>query len=254
MPAAYAHSRFGRQVMASVDAETLQILQKFSGLYRVGLQGPDPLFYYNPFFKNSRTDLACRLHRIPGTELFSGQKADDGQLAYLYGLLAHYCLDSVCHPYVNAVSASGECGHTELETDFDRFLMIRDGIALPHTQNLGEQLSLTPEECGLAAACLPGVSAGDFARSLSNMRLAARILSGNTILTRPLLERVLPKLGSVKDHLMSTEPNPRALRCRDTLFSHYRQAQERYPVLARKLHNHLRHGTPLDEQFIPIMG
>ena len=52
------------------------------------------------------------------------RQKDEALLAYLLGFGCHYLLDSVCHPYVDAVDAKGRVS-TLLEIEFDRVLMER---------------------------------------------------------------------------------------------------------------------------------
>lgn len=47
--------------------------------------------------------------------------------AYLYGYLCHFMLDSECHPYIDLYMEEKDLGHLEIETDFDRYLMEKDG-------------------------------------------------------------------------------------------------------------------------------
>ena len=46
-------------------------------------------------------------------------------LSYLCGFMCHYMLDSECHPYISRYMDERGLGHLEIETDFDRELMIR---------------------------------------------------------------------------------------------------------------------------------
>ena len=57
----------------------------------------------------------------------------DAARDYLFGLLGHYCLDSVCHPFVNRLVQSGEAKHVPLESEFERFLLELDGKTSPET-------------------------------------------------------------------------------------------------------------------------
>ena len=257
MPALYAHRRFAREVMPCLGRR----LEGKEALYFAGSQGPDPLFYYNPFMKNPVTDLGSLAHSLSGREFFTavcarlGKEPAQARMAYLWGLLTHYCLDSFCHPYVNGLADGGICNHTELETEFDRMLLTMDGIRHPHWKDLGAKLRLTEDECAIAADCFPPMTGRQYSRCLRNMRLSTRILSGKTVLRRELLEKALPHFGSnVRYQLMTKGPNPRVARKTAKLLERYCRAREQFPELLKQLEDHLRQGTPLGDDFAPDFG
>lgn len=134
MPAAYAHIRFGRE--QALPGKYGALPRNFPQLYTVGLQGPDLLFYHNPVFSTAKVREGHRLHAMTGQAFFKAaidayKKApSDGALAYLFGVLGHYCLDSRVHPLVNQLVTSQQIDHVALETEFDRFLQQRDGLVL----------------------------------------------------------------------------------------------------------------------------
>ncbi len=110
-------------------------------LFRLGAQGPDPLFFHHCFpgdGKGRLAEVGTGLHAFrTGAFLAYGMRqlspvswsAAWMQLAtYLTGMVCHYCLDRILHPYVNAVSenwiwsANGIPVHTthgEVETMLD---------------------------------------------------------------------------------------------------------------------------------------
>ena len=74
-------------------------------------------------------------HDRTGTDFFTcaargwesaGQPPE--MLAYLLGVVCHFTLDAACHGYVERkIQASGE-SHTKIETEFDRYLMVANGL------------------------------------------------------------------------------------------------------------------------------
>lgn len=54
--------------------------------------------------------------------------ADDKTMsrAYIYGFICHFALDSECHPYVEKMIQKSGIGHSEIEMEFDRYLLIED--------------------------------------------------------------------------------------------------------------------------------
>ena len=59
-----------------------------------------------------------------------GRPAADrgGAYAYLLGFLCHFALDAACHGYIENKIAVSHVTHTEIESEFDRFLLERQGI------------------------------------------------------------------------------------------------------------------------------
>ena len=136
MPANYAHYRFGKQLLSGMCPNDRRSIQRFRRLYDMGLHGPDIFFYYNPLIKTATGQLGGVFHAQSGQEFFARVCAQAGSEAgrvYLLGLLGHYCLDSLCHPYVEKKDADGSARHVELESEFDRYLLEADGVApAPH--------------------------------------------------------------------------------------------------------------------------
>ena len=133
MPSAYAHLRFGWEVLSAIPAPYRAAAKNLTQLYNVGTQGPDPLFYYNPLVENPVDKQGHHCHAMTGKAFFEAALVryraapSEGAAAYLFGVLAHYCLDSHCHPLINASTEEADLDHMELETEFDRFLLQKDG-------------------------------------------------------------------------------------------------------------------------------
>ncbi|MEE3486781.1 MAG: zinc dependent phospholipase C family protein [Bulleidia sp.] len=106
MPAATTHVEFARDVYYALPCEVRLSIHSMN-LYFLGSQGPDFLFYH-------------RFSALPGTlKPVGNQMHDEKQqevIAFLHeycernpslhdyylGFLTHYCLDSTCHPLINA--------------------------------------------------------------------------------------------------------------------------------------------------------
>jgi len=258
MPANYAHYRFGMLTVKALPDTFRRPIQRFRRLFDVGLHGPDIFFHYNPFWHNPVAQLGVDFHRKTGREFFTAACAawkaapSEAATAYLYGLLGHYCLDSVCHPYVVEKDNAGVVRHAELETDFDRYLLRLDGKVPPHLQSVSEHMQLTRGECVTAAQFFVPATPAQVQRSVRNTALYARLLANKR---RKLLELCLkPTNENVRDHVMMTKANPRCEGMHPELMKLYDLALTRYPVMLAELQAHLESGTPLGEYFDPIFS
>ena len=258
MPSNYAHYRFGGLVLNTLDPEMRSPIQRFRRIFDVGLHGPDLLFYYNPFWNNASGQLGSRLHQKTGREFFTAactvlkENPSETGAIYLFGLLGHYCLDSLCHPYVIQQDKDGQVRHAELETDFDRYLLRLDGKIPPHLQCINEHMHLTQGECVTVSQFLSPATPSQIRSSIRNMRLHTKLLAHKK---RALLEAILKLTNkNVQDHVMMAKPNPRCEKHNPELIALYNTALARYPSMLQQLVAHINDGTPLGEDFDPIFG
>ncbi len=136
MPATYAHRRLGDAVLARLPDQLQQQLSPHHDAWAFGLHGPDPLFFYRPLKKTPISERGHAMHRAPAAEFFApaaelyrsrGERPED--LAYLLGFLCHFALDSVCHPLVSARMQEASLSHAEVESQYDYYLLRRDGLS-----------------------------------------------------------------------------------------------------------------------------
>lgn len=141
MPGFITHYIFGCQVIKEIDNKHIKkVIKDNINVYSLGLQGPDLLFYFPYSFTGNRKRLASVMHvyetgsffenlideisKLNGNEQYIG-------IAYLYGFLGHYSLDTECHPYIYYRTGYLSKGrdyfgkHTDFETDIDNILYDR---------------------------------------------------------------------------------------------------------------------------------
>ena len=70
MPAAYAHYRFGRDLLAHLPREKQDLIQDHRTLYDLGLQGPDLLFYCHPLRNDPLNGQGAQIHAAPAERFF----------------------------------------------------------------------------------------------------------------------------------------------------------------------------------------
>ena len=133
MPATYAHYKFGKKVYRALPGELREMIKENKAAYLLGLHGPDLLFYYHSYSKNRINQLGVKMHEETARSFFEKARKQYQKrpnyvlLSYLCGFMCHYMLDSECHPYISRYMDERGLGHLEIETDFDRELMIEDG-------------------------------------------------------------------------------------------------------------------------------
>lgn len=255
MPASYAHYRFGKRLLPTLPSHVRQTIQRFRRMYDLGLQGPDFFFYYNPFMSTVTGQLGTAFHQQSGQEFFSKAckaASSEAAEAYLYGLLAHYCLDSVCHPFINQLVTIGEAEHVALESEFDRFLLVRDREPSPHTFDMSKFFRVTRGECMTVANFYPGSTGSKVSRSIRFMGLFTKLLCHpNQKLRTAVLKKTKPSLIS---YSIPAEENPALAIYVRELHDLYSQAMERYPILLQQLLEHLRKEEPFGDDFSQSFG
>lgn len=255
MPASYAHYRFGRLLLPGLPDEIHQCVQRFRRMYDTGLQGPDFFFYYSPGFHTATYALGDRFHRQSGQVFFPTACAaatSEAARAYLYGLLGHYCLDSVIHPYVDRLDAAGEAKHIPLESEFDRFLLEQDGETSPHTFNRGKLIKLTRGESMTVAKFYPGATGGKVNHSVSLMSLCVRLLAHpNRKLQEQVLNLTAPQF---LEHRLPEKPVDTLAPFVPELARLYNQALGNYPALLAEITDHMQSGKAFSEAFSPNFG
>ena len=258
MPTEYAHYRFGHQVIPTLPADLQRSIGRFRRLFDVGLHGPDPFFHYNILRHTPIGHLGTTMHEETGEAFFTRAcrrlklHPSEAGTVFLYGWLGHYCLDSICHPFVHAHTDEGPIGHVELEKEFDRFLLVMDGKTPPHTQDFSDHMRLSRSEAATAAEFLSPATPAQVYRTTRNMALNTHLLA--TVNPR-LLSAALSRLGKeIAYQQMPSEPNPICAFLDEEFLSLYNQALALYPEMARQLAAHIRSRAPFGEEFSKIYG
>ena len=228
MPSAYAHLRFGWEVLSAIPTPYRAAAKNLTQLYNVGTQGPDPLFYYNPLVENPVDKQGHHCHAMTGKAFFEAALVryraapSEGAAAYLFGVLAHYCL------------------------------LQKDGKLPPHLQDYYKSLRMTRGERATAAALYENLSPRAFGwcvRNLANVHHVA------TSRNRRFAKRLLG-LGGRRGRafLMTVGPNPMYAHLDEPIFEAYSAALADFPTLAAQLADALKDGAPLGPEFDPTFG
>ena len=261
MPATYAHYRFGAQMLKRMPADICPTAKCHRRMYDVGLHGPDLFFFYKPARSTQIGRLGNKYHRQTGKVFFSrvcrNLRMEPGEAgkAYLYGVLCHYVLDACCHPLVERYSWEGIACHTRVETEFDRFLMERDGIHPPKDMRLTGHMRLTKEEAAIVSRFYPGTEAKHILDSLKGMTGIRKALELPEGPVRSLVIKTMSAGSEIfRDMVITDQPDKVCRELDDPLFERYRRAETLFPEMLRQLRDHLAHHAPLGAEFDAIFG
>ena len=262
MPAMYAHQRFGEIVYDELPQSVRGRIDSCRDLYDIGLQGPDIFFYQDPIRWGKYPQYGNRLHGMSGHAFFrmalnrygsrygwirpseeavrenrqtaASEEAAMETRVYLYGAVCHYALDSICHPYINRVDATGVTTHAELEGDFDRHILELEGKN-PVKENISRGIRPSSRAAKAVSVVYPEADEGVVLHSLRGCVCFQTLLLCRSDAKRNLLYRGIRKLGkerSLKPHIMSPTADPNcaeALPHMDELF------REAVPLAVRRI-------------------
>lgn len=237
MPSTYAHYRFGKDVYRNLPTAIQKEIRPERKLFLIGLHGPDLLFYYKPLSVNKINQIGYHMHERPGIEFFAEaitkiRDADSGiqpaMKAYIYGFLCHFLLDSSCHGYIQKKIESSGITHTEIETEFDRMLMLRDEYS-PLTHELTDHIHTGMRQAEIISRYFNGVTPIQIRKALKSMRFYNHLLIAPHLPKRVLILLLLKLTGNYKEMhglLVNRKPNP---DCEDScreLFLLYKGARK----------------------------
>lgn len=250
MPGVYAHYRFGRQVISNLSPKQKQCVTRFRRLYDMGLYGGDIFHYYSLLMETDTGKLEETYHGQSGIAFFSqalAQANTEGARAYLYGVLAHYCLDSLCKAYLLRQKEAG-ASLAALDADFDSYLLTIDGLELPY--DLSRYMELTRGECVTVSQFYPPATAAQTHAAIRHMTLFYRFLAGKN---QKRVHRILSALGKsdLKLRAFPKELPYTPTATAQELMSRYSRAVKLYPDLLAELTRAMEEGTPLGGIFKP---
>ena len=261
MPSGYTHYRFGTVVFSTLPADTRRSVQRFRRLYDVGLHGPDLFYYYNPISQKGAGLLGVKFHKQTGKSFFTRvcrsirMERSEAASAALYGVLCHYVLDSVMHPFIVQAAKENYVTTLEFETEFDRYLLEMDGRLPADGAKLSGHLHLTDGECETLAKFYPPATGKTVKRALQATALYTRLSATPEGARRKLLETGIHVLVKELEGMVLTEkPNPRCSHLNGQLYELYQQAMDNFPAYLQQMHAHMTYGALLEEEFSAAFG
>lgn len=258
MPTTYTHDLFGKNVYKKLPADIRSVIRENGDLYRIGLHGPDILFY---LLTDMRVPaVGVRMHKEIARSFFekgmekvrtSGSRP---LLAYLLGFGCHYLLDSACHPAVNRMDEDGTISHTLSEKELDRTLMLETGK---------NPVSFYPSDCivpkmsyaEVIHEAIPEVPAWKIFWSLCMMKFITNCMVCDN---RGRRKKALAFIGSiihrqktesVMEHFMDKDPVPDCEEPVRELKDLFEEAITEAPVYLEELYALSGEERPLSERF-----
>ena len=252
MPSYYAHYRFGLKALDCLPPEGKRAVRRFRSLYDVGLHGPDLFYFYALPMKSRVTVLGSKFHNMTGEEFFSRickhlrLEPSEAAMAYLYGVLTHYCRDAAVHGFVGDETADGKIGHIELEAEFDRYLLRLDGNLRPHLYDNSPHMKLTQGECATVAGFY-GTTPSNVELSLKCMAANAKMVATSNRELRKLIKACSgPKM---RQNFTERTANPQCAHLDEPMLALYDEALVKFPAMVENLEAHMSRNTPLGELF-----
>lgn len=235
MPAFYTHAKFGKQVLAQLEPELREAVNRYPDLFFIGLQGPDILFYYKGYKKNHVASTGFEQHEKIG-EVFFGPALEiarksfnrEASFSYLAGFICHFTLDSQCHPYIETVESGKGLSHTEIECEEDRYLMIKDGQ--DYLRHLESDLIVnTKENSRVIAQFFPTVSEKEVKTALWYLKVISRLFCAPGRVKRVCVTKGVQLIGQEKlsGMIVNYEENP---ECHESTLRIEELTKEAIPV------------------------
>lgn len=228
MPAAYTHYKFGQEVLYAVtNRRVKEVVARYPKMFDLGLFGPDILFYYGLPGKDKLYRIGFSMHRQLAAFFFRDAKEmileacmyDKGAcLAYCFGCVCHFVLDSECHSHIEYMMMKCGISHTELEMDWERQLMLKDGYD-PMRYN-PVQIRVSRKEAEQVSRFYPGVSQWDVAISVKHMRQITGLLLPTNPIKAGLLHAVVGLSGQgsrAQGLIMKKNGNVACAKCTERL-------------------------------------
>ncbi len=243
MPALYAHNKYGKLVIAKLPQDQKDIIRKYTRPFRIGLQGPDFLFFYRCFSKNKINQTGVRIHHSDtysfmehAVDIIQRYGKNSPEYSYILGFICHFALDNACHPYVNRFMQSTGCGHVELEGDLEHLMLSIDGYA-PEYYPMYQLIPVDYDTADTIALFYENLNPNIVFTALRYMRKMKKLFCAPGIFKRSFIDlcmRATFHYQRLKGHVITPHPNKKARK--SSLFL-YRKLKLSVPQAIYLIHN-----------------
>ena len=244
MPSLYAHNKFGKLVIKNLPVEYKEIIRRYPNSFRLGLQGPDSLFFYRAFSMNKINQYGVKLHKsdaytfmLNSIDVVHKYGIHSAEFSYIMGFICHFTLDSICHPYVNLSMNETGCGHIEIEGDLENLLLSKDGFK-PERYPMHKLVSTDYATAKSAAVFYKGLSTIASHKCMRWMRLIKHLF----VAPRKPKQKIIDILmrgtfhyKSFKGHMIEPEANK---KCRKNTIELEKMLRDSVPVAVSLIKNY----------------
>jgi len=145
MPSSITHTYFGIDVYNKLNTKNKNKINKSIEYFKTFCQGPDIFYFYNMFIGKKSKDvykLGLNMHKYNSQNFFintikyimnNNLKDNPQVIAFLYGHICHYYLDTICHPFIyyktgklikgNKNTYKYNTKHADMEFFIDRYMI-----------------------------------------------------------------------------------------------------------------------------------
>lgn len=263
MPTTHTHYKFGQEVLSTLPRPLKKSIEENQTLYNIGLHGPDILFYYFPLFKNPVNSQGYAMHDKSAADFFNHAKMiierssdKDAALAYIYGFICHFALDSECHKYIEKMIHVSGISHSEIEMELDRLLLVEENID-PVNYLSTYHVKPTKENAEVIAPFFEDLPPEKIKKTLRSMIFYHKLLLAPGSFKRKVLYaglKITRTYDSMHGMIMSETPNP---DCKDYLILLKKLYTGAVPLAAGLIMNYQRAVTqdiPLPSRFDQTFG
>lgn len=257
MPTTFTHDLFGKDVFRRLPDPMKETIRGAKGLYRIGLHGPDIFFYYRPIHKNKVNQTGHRMHREQASVFFKKSISEfltdpSSELAsYLLGFACHFLLDSTCHGYIGEFEKESGVSHAEIETELDRYFMVREKKELFSYLPAGV-LEPGEENCKVIARVFPQFSAKEIQRTIQWQKRYDKLLTCKNPVKEKIILAGMKVLGcydSLEGQVMRKKADPVCRESNEKLVQLYQKAVEEAPGVLENLYASLYGRDQLSPRF-----
>lgn len=257
MPTTFTHDIFGKEVFRKLPQPLKETIRGGKDLYRIGLHGPDIFFYYRPIHKNKVNQTGHRMHQEPASVFFEKSikvfltDPSSEMAAYLLGFACHFMLDSTCHGYIREFEERTGVSHAEIETELDRYFMIRENREL-FSYLPASVLEPTEENCKVIARFFPALSAKEILTAVRWQKKYDKLLTCKSPLKEKVVldgMKVLRCYDSLEGQVMRKTAKPLTQESTEHLAGLYKKAVEETPQMLENLYDCLYGRGELSERF-----
>lgn len=257
MPTTYAHWRFGDKCIRMLPDDLQNIILNNRAIFDYGVHGPDIFFYYNCLKHNEVNRYGSAMHDIPYKdtlaqikENFKKTENKDMALSYLLGFTCHFTLDSYCHGFIEKVDETMPYSHGKIESQFDRYLLIKDGFN-PVTTSVTDMFHTDKKMAKVISGLFNKFDEDIIYKTLKDQKLYLNLLKDNSDIKRFFLTTAMDiaKVPSFKDLLITKENVEELKPINIRLNKYFDMALKHYPVLADSLIGYLSDKNELNTYF-----